>query len=160
MVRVCAFPGCFNQEKSLRLRQWASMQEKSLTFHTLPLNDVKRLNLWLLALRRDSSSPIQSVRGLRVCSEHFSPDDFSVAKGINRRLKSTAVPKQFVRQRTKVGVEIKIYHNHMRFHDDGEHLKWVDLRLCLKQICNYRALNLSGAMGGNLHHKFPVVQCI
>lgn len=108
MVRVCAFPGCFNQEKSLRLRQWASMQEESLTFHTLPLNDVKRLNRWLLALRRDSGSPIQSVRGLRVCSEHFSPNDFSVAKGNKRRLKSTAVPKHFVRQRTKVGVEIKI----------------------------------------------------
>ncbi|XP_056123687.1 FAD synthase isoform X1 [Rhinichthys klamathensis goyatoka] len=107
MVRVCAFPGCFNQEKSLRLRQWASMQEESLTFHTLPLNDVKRLNRWLLALRRDSGSPIQSVRGLRVCSEHFSPDDFSVAKGNKRRLKSTAVPKQFVRQRTKALPKIR-----------------------------------------------------
>ncbi|XP_077067125.1 FAD synthase isoform X1 [Siphateles boraxobius] len=107
MVRVCAFPGCFNQEKSLRLRQWASMQEESLTFHTLPLNDVKRLNRWLLALRRDSGSPIQSVRGLRVCSEHFSPNDFSVAKGNQRRLKSTAVPKQFVRQRTKALPKIR-----------------------------------------------------
>ncbi|KAK7147480.1 hypothetical protein R3I94_010110 [Phoxinus phoxinus] len=107
MVRVCAFPGCFNQEKSLRLRQWASMQEESLTFHTLPLNDEKRLNRWLLALRRDSGSPIQAVRGLRVCSEHFSPDDFSVAKGNTRRLKSTAVPKQFVRQRTKALPKIR-----------------------------------------------------
>lgn len=111
MVRVCAYPGCFNREKSLRLRQWASMQEESLTFHTLPLHDLKRLNRWLLALRRDRS-PIQSIRGLRVCSEHFSPADFSVAKGNKRRLKSTAVPKLFVRQQTEVGVEIKIWHNH------------------------------------------------
>ncbi|XP_067304884.1 FAD synthase isoform X1 [Pseudorasbora parva] len=106
MVRVCAYPGCFNQEKSLRLRQWASMQEESLTFHTLPLHDVQRLNQWLLALRRDRS-PIQSIRGLRVCSEHFSPDDFSVAKGNKRRLKSTAVPKLLVRQRTKALPKIR-----------------------------------------------------
>ncbi|ROL47881.1 FAD synthase [Anabarilius grahami] len=106
MVRVCAYPGCFNREKSLRLRQWASMQEESLTFHTLPLHDLKRLNLWLLALRRDRS-PIQSIRGLRVCSEHFSPADFSVAKGNKRRLKSTAVPKLFVRQQTEALPKIR-----------------------------------------------------
>uniref|UniRef100_A0A8C1SFG8 FAD synthase n=1 Tax=Cyprinus carpio TaxID=7962 RepID=A0A8C1SFG8_CYPCA len=101
MVRVCAYPGCFNQEKSVRLRQWASMQEQSLTFHTLPLQDPERLNLWLIALRRDTGAPIQSIRGLRVCSQHFSPSDFSVAKGNKRRLSSTAVPKLFVQQRTE-----------------------------------------------------------
>uniref|UniRef100_A0A671NV81 FAD synthase n=1 Tax=Sinocyclocheilus anshuiensis TaxID=1608454 RepID=A0A671NV81_9TELE len=101
MVRVCAYPGCFNQEKSVRLRQWASMQEESLTFHTLPLHDPERLKPWLIALHRDTGSPIQSIRGLRVCSQHFSPSDFSVAKGNKRRLNSTAVPKLFVKQRTE-----------------------------------------------------------
>lgn len=108
MVRVCAYPGCFNQEKSLRLRQWASVQEESLTFHTLPLHDPERLNLWLVALHRDTGSPIQSIRGLRVCSQHFLPSDFSVAKGNKRRLNSKAVPKLSVQQRTEVGVEIQI----------------------------------------------------
>ncbi len=107
MVRVCASPGCFNQEKSVRLRQWASVQEESLTFHTLPLHDPERLKLWLIALHRDTGSPVQSIRGLRVCSQHFSPSDFSVAKGNKRRLNSTAVPKLFVQQRTEVGVEYK-----------------------------------------------------
>lgn len=106
MVRVCAYPRCFNQEKTLRLRHWASMQEENLTFHTLPLHDPERLNLWLIALHRDTGSPIQSIRGLRVCSKHFSPSDFSVAKGNKRRLSSTAVPKLFVQQRTEVSVEI------------------------------------------------------
>lgn len=105
MVRVCAYPGCFNQEKSVRLRQWASVQEESLTFHTLPLHDPERLKLWLIALHRETESPIQSIRGLRVCSQHFPPSDFSVAKGNKRRLNSTSVPKLFVQQRTEVGVE-------------------------------------------------------
>ncbi|XP_043117503.1 FAD synthase isoform X2 [Puntigrus tetrazona] len=101
MVRVCAYPGCFNQEKSVRLRQWASMQVQSLTFHTLPLHDPERLKVWLVALRRETGSPIQSIRGLRVCSEHFSPSDFSVVKGNKRRLNAKAVPKLFVQQITE-----------------------------------------------------------
>uniref|UniRef100_A0A671RK18 THAP-type domain-containing protein n=1 Tax=Sinocyclocheilus anshuiensis TaxID=1608454 RepID=A0A671RK18_9TELE len=48
MVRVCAFPGCFNREKAIRLRPVASSQEESMTFHTLPLHDPERLKLWLL----------------------------------------------------------------------------------------------------------------
>ncbi len=61
MVRVCAYPGCFNQEKSVRLRQWASVQEESLTFHTLPLHDPERLKLWLIALHRETESLSQSL---------------------------------------------------------------------------------------------------
>ncbi|XP_051527024.1 zinc finger MYM-type protein 4-like isoform X2 [Myxocyprinus asiaticus] len=96
MVRVCAFPGCSNREKPLRLRQ-ASSQEESLTFHTLPLHDRGRLALWLLALRRDLDSPIESLRTLRVCGDHFSPDDFSAVPGTKRRLlRATAVPGQSV----------------------------------------------------------------
>ncbi|XP_051991636.1 zinc finger MYM-type protein 4-like isoform X1 [Xyrauchen texanus] len=94
MVRLCAFPGCHNREKPLRLRQ-ASSQEESLTFHTLPLHDRERLTLWLLALRRDPDSPIESLRTMRVCGDHFSPDDFSAVPGTKRRLlRSTAVPGQ------------------------------------------------------------------
>ncbi|KAI7799067.1 zinc finger MYM-type protein 4 isoform X2 [Triplophysa rosa] len=94
MVRVCAFPGCFNREKALRLRPQGSAQDESLTFHTLPMQDPERLKLWLLALHRDINSPVESIRALRVCSGHFSPDDFP---GPNRRyLKSTAVPVQLV----------------------------------------------------------------
>lgn len=92
MVRVCAFPGCFNREKAIRLRPTASCQEESLIFHTLPLHDPERLKLWLLALKRDINSPIESVRALRVCSVHFSADDLT---GPTRRfLNSTAVPGQ------------------------------------------------------------------
>ncbi len=92
MVRVCAFPGCFNREKAIRLRPVASSQEESLTFHTLPFHDPERLKLWLLALKRDINSPIENIRALRVCSDHFSPDDLT---GPTRRyLNSSAVPRQ------------------------------------------------------------------
>ncbi len=92
MVRVCAFPGCFNREKAIRLRPVASSQEEGLTFHTLPLHDPERLKLWLLALKRDINSPIENIRALRVCSDHFSTDDFT---GPTRRyLNSSAVPRQ------------------------------------------------------------------
>ncbi|XP_056105679.1 zinc finger MYM-type protein 4 isoform X2 [Rhinichthys klamathensis goyatoka] len=96
MVRVCAFPGCFNREKAIRLRPTASSKEESLIFHTLPLHDPERLKLWLLALKRDINSPIESVRALRVCSVHFSPDDLT---GPTRRfLNSTAVPGQQIEE--------------------------------------------------------------
>lgn len=89
MVRVCAFPGCFNREKAIRLRPVASSQEESLTFHTLPLHDPERLKLWLLALKRDINSLIENIRALRV---HFCPDDLT---GPTRRyLNSSAVPRQ------------------------------------------------------------------
>ncbi|XP_043073785.1 zinc finger MYM-type protein 4-like isoform X2 [Puntigrus tetrazona] len=100
MVRVCAFPGCFNREKAIRLRPAASSQEESLTFHTLPLHDPERLKLWLLALKRDINSPIENIRALRVCSDHFSPDDIT---GLTRRyLNSSAVPRQ---QTEETGIE-------------------------------------------------------
>ncbi|XP_051522031.1 uncharacterized protein LOC127422499 isoform X4 [Myxocyprinus asiaticus] len=94
MVRICAFPGCFNREKLVRLRHSGSKsQGESLTFHRFPRHDPQRLKLWLLALRLDPSTPTKIVRGLKVCSEHFSPDDLIENGSTGRRvLKSTAVP--------------------------------------------------------------------
>ncbi|XP_038134470.1 peroxynitrite isomerase THAP4-like [Cyprinodon tularosa] len=83
MVRVCSYPGCFNQMK----RQCGITH--SVTFHKLPLRDPERLNLWLIALRKDLRTA--NVDSLRVCSEHFSADDFRTCKG-RALLKSTAVP--------------------------------------------------------------------
>ncbi|XP_073338521.1 THAP domain-containing protein 1-like isoform X2 [Pagrus major] len=83
MVRVCSFPGCFNQMK-LSYR-------RSVTFHKLPAQDPERLQLWLIALRRDINTA--NVDGLRVCSEHFSPEDFKFSKG-RALLKTTAVPTE------------------------------------------------------------------
>ncbi|XP_038136104.1 THAP domain-containing protein 1 B-like isoform X1 [Cyprinodon tularosa] len=83
MVRVCSYPGCFNQMK----RKCGITH--SVTFHKLPLRDPERLKLWLIALRKDLRTA--NVDSLRVCSEHFSADDFRTCKG-RALLKSTAVP--------------------------------------------------------------------
>ncbi|XP_073677020.1 THAP domain-containing protein 1-like [Garra rufa] len=93
MVRMCAFPGCFNRQKAVRLRPRPLSPEERLTFHRFPLNDPERLKLWLLAVQRDACSPVQSLEVLRLCSQHFSKDDFKSDEGNARRyLKSTAVP--------------------------------------------------------------------
>ncbi|KAK2891298.1 hypothetical protein Q8A67_013941 [Cirrhinus molitorella] len=98
MVRMCAFPGCSNRQKAVRLRPRPLSPEERLTFHRFPLNDPERLKLWLLAVHRDASLPIQSLEVLRLCSQHFSRDDFKSDEGNARRyLKSTAVPVLFLK---------------------------------------------------------------
>ncbi|XP_016310910.1 THAP domain-containing protein 4-like isoform X4 [Sinocyclocheilus anshuiensis] len=98
MVRMCAFPGCFNRQKAVRLRPRPLSPEERLTFHRFPLNDPQRLRLWLLAVQRDTGLPVQSLDVLRLCSLHFSRDDFRSDKGnVRRYLKSTAVPVWFLK---------------------------------------------------------------
>ncbi|XP_051543374.1 uncharacterized protein LOC127434585 [Myxocyprinus asiaticus] len=93
MVIGCAYFGCLNLAKPVRLRPRPSSHEERLTFHRFPISDPERLTLWLLATRRDLNTPIEYLKVLRVCSEHFSPADFQPTKGNTRRfLKSTAVP--------------------------------------------------------------------
>uniref|UniRef100_A0A8C1R8J8 THAP-type domain-containing protein n=1 Tax=Cyprinus carpio TaxID=7962 RepID=A0A8C1R8J8_CYPCA len=60
MVRKCAFPGCPNREKLTSKRKGALTlpQNERLTFHRFPSNDRERLNLWLLAVQRDSGPPV------------------------------------------------------------------------------------------------------
>uniref|UniRef100_A0A672H6Q9 THAP-type domain-containing protein n=1 Tax=Salarias fasciatus TaxID=181472 RepID=A0A672H6Q9_SALFA len=84
MVRVCAYPGCFNQMKRRCLGR-----SRLVTFHKLPVQDPERLKLWLVALGKDIGTT--SVDSLRVCSEHFSKDDFRMCKG-RPLLTTTAVP--------------------------------------------------------------------
>ncbi|KAI7792270.1 putative FAD synthase [Triplophysa rosa] len=96
MVRRCAFPGCPNREKLTRKRKSALPMSKDerLTFHVFPTHDSERLKLWLLTIRRDVNFPIRYVKQMKLCSEHFSPDDFRPCQGTLRRLKRTAVPNQ------------------------------------------------------------------
>ncbi|XP_057187611.1 uncharacterized protein LOC130552933 [Triplophysa rosa] len=94
MVLKCAFPGCPNREKPAEIRQ--SLLPRSsgemLSFHNFPLNDGERLTSWLLAVERDVDLPIRYAKQMRVCSEHFSLDDFKPLNGTRRFLKATAVP--------------------------------------------------------------------
>ncbi|XP_053485778.1 zinc finger protein 660-like [Ictalurus furcatus] len=99
MVLKCAFPGCQNLEKSARVRKSAfpSPPDERLTFHRFPVNDPERLKLWLLSVHQDITLPLHCVRQMRLCSQHFTPDDFRADEGkIRRYLKKTAVPVMFI----------------------------------------------------------------
>ncbi|XP_078141044.1 uncharacterized protein LOC144539524 [Centroberyx gerrardi] len=100
MVRVCAFPRCFNRERRVRYRERASSGDAFVAFHKLPLHDSERLYLWLLALRLDVNA-VESLHAVRVCSEHFSPEDYRPKQDGRKTgvqlLKSTAVPAPSVK---------------------------------------------------------------
>lgn len=99
MVLKCAYPGCPNREKPASVRTIELPKEKSskeiLSFHRFPVDDSKRLKLWLLAVHRDVNFPLRYVKQMRLCSVHFPPDDFKPSKVTRRYLKSTAVPTLF-----------------------------------------------------------------
>ncbi|XP_059196559.1 uncharacterized protein LOC131977324 isoform X2 [Centropristis striata] len=83
MVRPCVFPGCTNKEAP-----WSPYR-----FHRVPFTDVGLQ--WLLVLNIDLNTPPARVRQLRVCSVHFSEEDYlkpQPNKLDRHLLKSTAVP--------------------------------------------------------------------
>ncbi|XP_055045177.2 uncharacterized protein [Misgurnus anguillicaudatus] len=92
MVRNCAYPGCLNLFKKIRLRSQPRSERERLTFHRFPTFDPYRLESWLLALQLDTNTPMRKLKAWRICSDHFSPDDFRVTLGGQIWLKSTAVP--------------------------------------------------------------------
>lgn len=85
MVCTCAFPGCSNKAKSL----------SPFKFHRIPSKDVDLQKLWLTAMKRDVNTPPAALRRLRVCSAHFTDEDYTEVsaneKG-QRFLKESAVP--------------------------------------------------------------------
>ncbi|KAK0132604.1 THAP domain-containing protein 4 [Merluccius polli] len=86
MVIHCAFKKCTNKSY-----KWALQ-----SFHTFPLRDPERTQLWLLASGLDINTPAETLHKLRLCSDHFRPDDFAkrTLKG-NKSLTTIAVPSIF-----------------------------------------------------------------
>uniref|UniRef100_A0A671L7P3 THAP domain-containing protein 1 n=1 Tax=Sinocyclocheilus anshuiensis TaxID=1608454 RepID=A0A671L7P3_9TELE len=95
MVLTCAYPDCSNRLKTKRLRSLARTHSGVVTFHVFPTSEPARLKLWLIALRLDINTPINALKLLRVCSDHFSPDDFTYPGEDHVRLKPSAVPMVF-----------------------------------------------------------------
>lgn len=94
MVHKCAFPGCKNLKKKLRARKsaLAGLTSDRVTSHRFPVN-----HLWLLAVHRDITLSIRYFKHMRLCSEHFSQDDFRADEGKARRyLTNTAVPVNYL----------------------------------------------------------------
>ena len=141
MVRVCSFPGCFNREKRVRCRVRSSSQDVGLpvTFHRLPLHDPERLWLWLIALRLDLNPFLKSLRAVRVCSEHFSPEDYR-PKMHGRKtelllLKPTAVPTASLQRAEVSAREFQLVHPlaRCRLNPRGysEAFVWTNCKSCL-----------------------------
>ncbi|KAM9857287.1 uncharacterized protein ACBR49_000930 [Aulostomus maculatus] len=85
MPRVCAYPRCFNQQKT----------NSKLVFHRLPLKNPQLLQLWLTAMNLQATKNLWS---LRVCSQHFTDSDYSAGRHLSRKLlKCTAVPVAYLR---------------------------------------------------------------
>ncbi|ROI15170.1 THAP domain-containing protein 4 [Anabarilius grahami] len=95
MVLTCAYPDCTNRLKTKGLRSLAQTLLGVVTFHVFPTSKPARLKLWLIALWLDINTPINELKLLRVCSDHFSPDDFTYPGKDHVRLKPSALPMVF-----------------------------------------------------------------
>ncbi|KAL1276201.1 hypothetical protein QQF64_035824 [Cirrhinus molitorella] len=96
MVHVCSYPGCFNRNKPQRKGLPGT---KIHSFHSFPLNHPEQLKLWLLTLRLDIDTPPHAVKFKKVCSDHFSDDDFKpFHPGKPHMLKASAVPNAYLQQ--------------------------------------------------------------
>jgi len=92
MVLICAYPGCLSRRKRKQLRMLARTHSGVVSFHKFPISNPSLLKLWLIALRLDINTPINLLKLKRVCSDHFSPDDFTNQGEDRIVLTSSAVP--------------------------------------------------------------------
>lgn len=92
----CCVPGCKGYDEA---------RSMGVVFHGLPTRDPQRCRTWLRAIqnpRFDENTPSSKYSGVRVCSLHFTPEDYEEdfrAKILNiaprPTLKSDAVPSVF-----------------------------------------------------------------
>ncbi|XP_051255360.1 THAP domain-containing protein 7-like [Dicentrarchus labrax] len=92
----CCVPGCKGYDEA---------RSMGVVFHGLPTRDPPRCRAWLRAIqnpRLDEDTPVSRYSGVRVCSLHFTPEDYEEdfrAKILNTApkpvLKSGAVPSVF-----------------------------------------------------------------
>ncbi|XP_053537820.1 cytolytic toxin-beta-like [Ictalurus punctatus] len=93
----CSVPGCGkrNQEKV-----------KGVVIHRFPEKDLELCSKWLAAIDRDGTKTERKYASLRVCSQHFSPDDYQrdlkaelLGCPPKKVLKKTAIPTIFQTKR-------------------------------------------------------------
>ena len=54
----------------------------TMTLHRIPTKNADLMNQWLLALDIDPNTPVDIIKDYRVCSEHFTEDDYFEKNGI------------------------------------------------------------------------------
>ncbi|XP_073714375.1 zinc finger MYM-type protein 4 isoform X4 [Misgurnus anguillicaudatus] len=71
----------------------------TMMFHRIPTKNAELMNQWLLALDIDPHTPVATIKGHRVCSEHFTEDDYFLKIRTKKRvLKDTAIPSLIVQR--------------------------------------------------------------
>eukprot|EP00795_Rhopilema_esculentum_P007394 gene7394-13147_t len=84
MLHFCCSGGCIN----------SSDGNEDISFHCFPLNDKKRLNIWITKMKQDPRF-FTIRKHMKICSVHFSKNDFIDPLAKVKRLKATAVPSRF-----------------------------------------------------------------
>ena len=84
MPQFCCAGGCQN----------SSANRKDLSFHGLPLNSKSLLSVWITKMKRDPRY-FNVNRHTKICSEHFTSDDFINPYSSKKRLKADAVRSIF-----------------------------------------------------------------
>uniref|UniRef100_A0A3Q1ARS0 THAP domain-containing protein 1 n=1 Tax=Amphiprion ocellaris TaxID=80972 RepID=A0A3Q1ARS0_AMPOC len=84
MGRTCDYPGCSNKD----------VPGSCHGFHRFPVTDVALRELWLVALGFKLDTKLAKMKKLRVCSAHFSEEDYVSCPGHRKKrdLKRSAVP--------------------------------------------------------------------
>uniref|UniRef100_A0AAR2JZD4 THAP-type domain-containing protein n=1 Tax=Pygocentrus nattereri TaxID=42514 RepID=A0AAR2JZD4_PYGNA len=97
MPAECSVPGCDKYEEA---------RAKGVIFHRFPEKDVELCKRWLAAIGRDVNTPQKNYVYLRVCSQHFTPDDYerdlkAELMGCRPKLvvKKTAIPSLLIRKK-------------------------------------------------------------
>ncbi|XP_054473151.1 uncharacterized protein LOC129105905 [Anoplopoma fimbria] len=96
MPGMCSVPGCKGYKKA---------RSRGVVFHSLPTRDPERCRKWLKAIqspRFDENTPVSKYGNIRVCSQHFKPEDYEpdiqaeLMKTTPRKiLKSDVIPTMF-----------------------------------------------------------------
>ena len=94
--KYCCVPLCRNSSGQNAEREKLGLP--NLSFHCFPSLDTEIGKMWILKIRRDPGPNFHVNEHTRICSQHFTSDDFVTlldCSSIRPRLKPTAIPSIF-----------------------------------------------------------------
>ncbi|XP_062409085.1 zinc finger protein 660-like isoform X2 [Sardina pilchardus] len=132
MVITCIVKGCDNKQKTY----------SAVMFHRFPTHH-KRRKTWLAALNMDPTTPVVILKNVRVCSEHFTQEDYT-STGL--RLKDAATPT-ILKSRTQQSGSSP---------NSGE---WSDVQQNLPEVQNASPQKTSTVEEPATDFRLPLQQC-
>lgn len=91
--QYCCVPLCRSSSGEKAERERLGMQR--LSFHSFPDVTTDRGKMWITRVRRDPGRNFVINSNTKVCSLHFTPDDYISGKSGRRVLNATAIPSVF-----------------------------------------------------------------